>query len=314
VPRIRIRPLCEQDTDGIISVYERAGAVDPEIGPIPRVAWQRFVKMLQNQNGRDFRVAERDGRIVGIAESSLRDQGSRKVRFLKIVVDPAARRQGIASTLLTELLAIDESSDNLLLQSLCSPSWPSGLAFLKALGFAHIESELTLRCLRLIAPTVTTPTVLSIYQIAKPEDQAADVARIHNDAYRSDVAFRHYSPEEMVHVLKDGDVWLAAVGGHTVGFCHLECEPEIVWLESIAIDPTYQRRGLGRLLAYQALKAADICPARPAELNVSSVNRAAIQLYGLLGFEPNRERCRYAASHGQVAALLAHRHRTANGA
>jgi ribosomal protein S18 acetylase RimI-like enzyme len=95
------------------------------------------MEMPQNHKGRDFRVVEQDGGIIGIAESSLRDQGRRKVRFFKIVVDPAARRQGIASSMLAELLAIDESTNCLSLQSLCSPEWPAGLAFLKAFGFTQ---------------------------------------------------------------------------------------------------------------------------------------------------------------------------------
>jgi ribosomal protein S18 acetylase RimI-like enzyme len=210
------------------------------------------------------------------------------------------------------LLSIDESSGSLSLQTLCSPNWRAGLAFLNALEFGCVESELTFRCLRLIAPSTTTLTGISIHRIGRPDDHAADIARIHNDAYGSDVAFRRYSPAEMVQILKGGEVWVADVRGHVVGFCHLECVPECVWLESIAIDPNYQGHGLGRVLAYQALMAAGIYPARPAELNVSSVNRAAINVYGLLGFALNRERRRYTAPHSQVALLLAQRRRTTN--
>jgi ribosomal protein S18 acetylase RimI-like enzyme len=153
------------------------------------------------------------------------------------------------------------------------------------------------------------PVGTSIYRIAKPEHQAADAVRIHNDAYPSDLAFQSYSSLEMVQVLKNGEVWMAAIGGHMVGFCHLECEPEIVRLENIVIDPTFQGRGLGRILAYQSLKAADVCLTRPAELNVSSVNRAASKVYGLLGFDPKHERRRYIATHTHLAALLARRRR-----
>jgi ribosomal protein S18 acetylase RimI-like enzyme len=300
-----IWPLRDQDTDAIVAVYERASTVEAELGPVPRAAWEHFVRLPQNKSGRDFRVAEQDGHLVGLAESSLRDQGGRKVRFFKIVVDPAARRRGIAAALLAELVAIDAPGDGPSLQSLCSPSWHAGLAFLHALGFAHIESEITFRCSRLMAPSTTTPPGTSVYRVEKPEREAADLARIHNAAYRSDVAFRHYSPEEMMRALESGDVWVAADGGHLVGFCQLEHESEMVWLESIAIDPTHQGRGLGSRLAHRALQAADVAPSRPAELNVSSVNRVAIKVYSRLGFEPRRERRRYAAPHDQLVAWLA---------
>jgi len=49
--------------------------------------------------------------------------------------------------------------------------------------------------------------------VAEPARYAAEVARIHNAAFRSDVAFRHYSPEDMLCVLKDGELWLATDGG-----------------------------------------------------------------------------------------------------
>jgi ribosomal protein S18 acetylase RimI-like enzyme len=302
-----IRPLRAQDTDAIVALYDRASTVEAELGPVPRAAWEHFVRLPQNESGRDFRVAERDGHLVGLAESSLRDQDDRKVRFFKIVVDPAARRRGVASALLAELLAIDAPGDGLSLQSLCPPGWRAGSAFLLALGFARLESEMTLRCSHLIAPPTAVSTGTSIHRIAEPARYAADVARIHNAAYRSDAAFRRYSSDEMSRALARNELWIAAHGEHAVGFCQLEPEPDLVWLESIAIDPTHQGRGLGSLLAHRALQAAGIAPPRPAELNVSSVNPAAIKVYGRLGFEVARERFRYAAPHGQVARSLARR-------
>src|SRR5712691_1915277 len=96
----RIRRLRDEDTDDIVALYDRASAVEPGLGPVSRQAWQRFVELPHNQNGRDFRVAEHDGLLVGLAECSLKDQEERKVRFFKIVVDPTTRRRGVASALL----------------------------------------------------------------------------------------------------------------------------------------------------------------------------------------------------------------------
>ena len=304
----RIRALRDEDTDDIVALYDRAGAVEPGLGPVPRLEWQRFVELPQNRNGRDFRVAEHDGHLVGLAECHLKDQDGRKVRFFKIVVDPSTRRRGIASALLAELLSIDEPSDNLSLQSLSSCDWHAGIAFLKALGFAHIQSEISLLCSRLKAPSASSPVGITIDRVAEPARYAADVARIHNAAYRFDVAFRHYSPLEMLRVLENGDVWIAVDSGHVVGFCLLDPDPGMVWLDSIAIDPTHQGRGLGQALAHRALEAADIRPERPAALEVSSVNQTAIKVYQRLGFELRRERRRYSARHGQLAAFIG-RHR-----
>jgi len=168
-----IRPLRDEDTDDIVALYDRAGAVEPGLGPVPRLQWQRFVELPQNQNGRDFRVAEHDGNLVGLAECHLKDQDGRMVRFFKIVVNPATRRRGIASALLAELLSIDEPSDNLSLQSLCSCDWRAGIAFLNALGFAHIESEISLLCSRLEAASAKSPIGTTIDRIAEPARYAA---------------------------------------------------------------------------------------------------------------------------------------------
>jgi GNAT superfamily N-acetyltransferase len=105
-----VRPLQDADAGDIVVLYDRATATEPTIGPVPRETWERFVRWPQNRNGRDFRVALWDGRLVGLAESSHRDQSDRSVRYCKLVVDPEFRRQGIGAALLTELLDIDRGT------------------------------------------------------------------------------------------------------------------------------------------------------------------------------------------------------------
>jgi ribosomal protein S18 acetylase RimI-like enzyme len=247
--------------------------------------------------------------VVGLAEASLRDQGLRHVRFFKLIVDPAMRRQGIGSALLEEILALDEGREQLWLQSLASRDWRPGLVFLETHGFAHIESEIGMRCTALAAPPVSSVASIALDRAERPETCADDVARIHNAAFVSDVSFRPYTAMEMAPLLEDGELWIAVDGSRLVGFCRLERDRAATWLEAIAIDPDYQGRGLGAALAYRALETADVSPARPAGLNVSSVNHAALSLYRSLGFAPRREMCRFQASqHDVQAAIMRRRH------
>jgi GNAT superfamily N-acetyltransferase len=117
--------------------------------PSPGRAWERFVRSPQNRNELDFCVALRDARLVGLAESSHRDQGDRSVRYCKLVVDPEFRRQGIGTAaLLADLLEIDREDPEISFQATASTEW-SGLAFLAKFGFAHIESEIGMRRSRL---------------------------------------------------------------------------------------------------------------------------------------------------------------------
>jgi hypothetical protein len=53
-----VRPLHDADAGDVVVLYDRATATEPTIGPVPREAWERFVRWPQNRNGRDFRVAD----------------------------------------------------------------------------------------------------------------------------------------------------------------------------------------------------------------------------------------------------------------
>jgi mycothiol synthase len=300
---VTIRSLRADDTADIVALYDRAGSVDPGLGPISEGDWRRFVAAPQNLAGRDFRIAECNGKCLGIAESSLKDQDECKVRFFKIVVDPSARRDGVASALLAELLAID-ADDILSLQSLCSSRWLGGVAFLEALGFEQIEAEIAMRCVSLTPPLARARREAAINRADDPRQYVAAVARIHNAAFRDDIAFRPFSEEEMRQALEVGELWIATREGHIVGFCRLEPEPTYVWLESIAIEPVEQGRGLGRALAYHALEAHRVSSEHHAALNVSSANAAAIKIYHQLGFESRSELRRYSAPRDRVVLRL----------
>jgi mycothiol synthase len=303
-----LRRLEDADAEAVVALYATAGSVEPGLGPVPLADWQRFTKLPQNNGCQDFRVAERGAQLIGLAESSLRDQGHQKVRFFKLVVDPATRRQGVATALLDNLLAIENSAENLSLQTLVSSRWDSGIAFMSALGFTHLESEITMRCECLVQPPTRASREGVAFEKASDNGRYADdVARIHNAAYASDVSFRRFSPEEMKRTLDGDDLWIALEGKNVIGFCHLQPEADIVWLESIAIEPTSHNRGLGSELIYRALLSNNARPDHPGLLNVSSKNASAIAVYRRLGFVPRHETLRFSASRGLVLTSLARR-------
>ncbi|MEN3346965.1 MAG: mycothiol synthase [Bradyrhizobium sp.] len=304
---ITIRPLRETDAEAVVALYTKAAAVEPRLGPVTLPQWDQFLKLPQNRGGRDFRVAERGDRLVGLAESSLRDQGAHHSRFLKIVVAPEARRHGIGLGLLDDVLAIDGDAD-LTVQTLVSRDWPAGMAFVAALGFVHVESEIGMKCVEPLQPARTLAAArASIGRVDDVTTCAAEVARIHNAAYASDAAFRLYSPEEMAQVLTETEVWIASEDGQVSGFCLTEPEQNSMWIESVAVDPARQGRGLGQLLVYHVLTAHDVSVEHPCWLNVSSRNAAALKIYRRLGFRPQYETCRFSATRGELIASRARR-------
>ncbi|MFK0165870.1 GNAT family N-acetyltransferase [Rhizobium sp. NPDC090279] len=307
MPDLLIRSLRPGDTDAIVNLYDAASARDTNIGPITAAQWTDFVQRPHNQGGQDFRVAVQDNQLIGLAESSLRDQDGRQVRFFKLVIDPSRRRQGVGTALLKELLALNAPDSAVSFQTLAASDWPDGLAFLERLGFLHIESEITMRCSSLSAQAPALSDGIVVERSATPLYLATDVARLHNAAFASDVAFRSYSVAEMEQILAEkGQVlWVVRDRYRILGYCRMECEPGLIWLEQIAIDPNHQSRGLGMALAYGALQAAGVDRGRPAGLNVSSVNGTARSMYQKLGFAIRREVRRYSLSQLDLIGRMA---------
>lgn len=303
---VHIRHLQADDTQAVVSLYAAAATRDPTIGPITQKQWTSFLERPNTAGGRDFRIALLRGRVAGLAESSLRHQTSRRVRFFKLIVEPVSRRMGIGTALLRELLTLDETDASLHFQSLAAADWSDGIAFLEKLGFSHIESELRMRCVSLSAIASLPPARFSIERALKPAALAHDVTLIHNSAFEADIAFRRYTVSEMAKILaEDGQcLWIARSGSDIVGYCLLEIEPHLVWVQQLAIRPDAQRQGLGMGLAHQALLAQNVSQSRPAELNASSVNEGAVELYGKLGFAKTREIRRYGISQKQLEAAL----------
>jgi len=306
-PAVAVRQITEKDTDEIVALYDRVVATEPGLGPVSALAWERFVRQPQNHNGRDFRVAQSGGRLIGLAESHLKHQSDQIVRFCKLVVDPACRRRGVGTSLLVNLMKIEHPSVILGLQSLASTEWTSGLEFLNALDFRHVESEIGMRCTELV-PHHSNPTCpVSIVRVTDAPSYARHFASIHNAAYRDDAAFQPFTTEAMSQVVEGGELWIACASSRVVAFCHLELEPHLVWLESLAVLPDYQGKGLGTALAVLALQAVSAGADRPAALNVSSKNPRAMALYSRIGFIPRREMRRFSASRSDVLGALAQR-------
>jgi ribosomal protein S18 acetylase RimI-like enzyme/predicted N-acetyltransferase YhbS len=301
-----IRPLREMDAEAVVSLYAEVAAVEPRLGPISLSQWQRFTKLPQNNGCRDFRVAELDGRLVGLAESSLRIQGALGLRFLKIVVTPGARRQRIGLRLFDEALALDDPGGDVTVKTLVSPEWHSGMEFVSALGFAHLESEISMRCTEPMEPVQAAGRV-AVERAGDAAPYAADVARIHNLAYAADASFRPYSPAEMALVLDDYELWIVSADSRLAGFCLVEPEHDSLWIESIAVDPARQARGLGKTLLFYVLDAHAVSVNYPCWLSVSSKNPMALSMYRHLGFKPQHETCRFSTTRRELIAARARR-------
>jgi GNAT superfamily N-acetyltransferase len=75
-------------------------------------------------------------------------------------------------------------------------------------------------------------------------------------------AYRHYEPligrtplPMLIHyedAVREHDIWVLDADAVLVGILELEQRPDHIWIENVAVSPSWQGRGLGRLLLRHA--------------------------------------------------------------
>ena len=298
----RIRALMDADTDGIVSLCDACSTVEAELGPITAAQWRAFIGRPRFAEGQDFRVAVKEGQIVGLVESSLRDQDGRGVRYIKVIVEPSYRRALVGTKLLAAILDQD-SDDNVSIQGHVRQEWDTGKRFCQQKGFTVIESEYRMHC-DAFRPASTYQGPAHINLLRDVEPCAARLAQVHNDAFRDDVSFSPHSPKDMLHKARGCRTWVAVVEGEIVAYAIIESEAGSIWLESLAVDPRFQGQGIGTALAVQGLRRKRSGANRPAGLSVSSKNPSALHIYRKMGFQVESEKLRYAIRRGDLSFAL----------
>ncbi len=298
----QIREIFDEDTDSIVSLCDACSTVEAELGPITPAQWRAFINRPRFAKGQDFRVAVKEGQIIGLVESSLRYQDDRSVRYIKIIVDPSCRRSFVGTSLLTATLNQD-SDDEVSIQGHVRQEWNSGKEFCRQNGFTVIESEYRMHCDAFHpASTYEGPAHFSLLRDIEP--CAARLAQIHNDAFRDDVSFSPHSSEDMLHKAGDCQTWVAIIEGEIVAHAIIESEERSMWLESLAVDPNFQGQGIGTALVMHGLGGEQSEGTRSAGLSVSSKNPSALHIYGKMGFQKRTEKLRYAIRRGNLSSAL----------
>ncbi len=305
-----IRPVTDADAENIAAFFTAAHQIDPVLSALSAGEWRRFVMAPQNRGGRDFRLAEEDGAIAGVATPSLRDHATPWIRPFRIVVAPERRRRGIASALLRHLAEMD-APNPVLLQCLCPERWEAMADFLAASGLAVLEHELDMVCAD--AGEQRSVPIRRDATVRVLENRAASaeaLAAVHNRAYAGTPSFVRLNGAELSALFGERALVLVAeIKGAIVGFCHMEQGDGESWIESVAVDPSRQSRGIGTALVAAALEAAVQGPGPRVRLSVSDRNAAAYVLYRRLGFGVTGKSPRFRASRDALLAALAGRGR-----
>jgi ribosomal protein S18 acetylase RimI-like enzyme len=302
---ISIRAVAGADDEIIAAFFTAAHAQDPVVGAISADEWRRFAALPQNCGGRDFRLALEGGEIAGLATPSLRDHATPWVRHFRLVVAPALRRRGIGSALLGDLARMD-AQHPVLLQCLCPDRWEGLSLFLEARGFGVIVHELDMACADAgrHEPRRRHDIAVRALDSEAPlaPSFAAALAAIHNRAYAGSSAFAPLGGAEMATV--PALMLIAERRGAPLGCCQIEPAGNATWIESLAVEPREQGRGVGTLLMQHALAEAARRAGPRVRLAVSDRNAAAYALYRRLGFSVTAKSPRYRAERAMVLAAL----------
>ena len=300
---IEIRALRPDDADGIVALYAACMATEPGIGPITAEQWTAAMRQARFNYGRDFLVAMDGSELIGSAESSLRDRGPRLARLVKIMVRPSRRRRGLGQALLRAVLAQGPAAEPVLIETIVRQEWAASLGFLTRFSVAVTETEIFMRCSTLRSvPHEPEGVYVTRADISAVASRAAE---IHNAAYREIAGFVAMTAEDMRSSLQGSEVWTASLSHTVVAFAVIERDEDPIWLESLAVMPGWQGRGIGGALAVRAILGAGTSDQRQVGLSVSSLNTTARRLYARLGFEEVSAKLRYGVMCHDLRARLA---------
>ena len=197
---------------------------------------------------------------------------------LTLIVDPAWRRQRIASRLLSTILPVLTSRE---LNHIFFLS-PSGLNdhWLTDRGCSLHHSELQMQWKNTGTVKLNHPE-LSFCQSTSDADipalVAIDLACFDNEKDVLENRFYRLLRDETYQL------FILKLNDQIIGKAHLHREPGQIQLSDVAILPDYQGRGFGRELVSYCIQSA---PKKlPLRLCVESMNETALHLYQKMGFK-----------------------------
>ena len=100
----------------------------------------------------------------------------------------------------------------------------------------------------------------------------------------SEKSFRYFKTRPLTIIGNHLCTLLAYKENIPVGYGHLDKEADNIWL-GIAVSPTYQGRGLGKLIMSELLRIAQMENVKFIKLTVDHSNSVAWQMYEKLGFQ-----------------------------
>jgi ribosomal protein S18 acetylase RimI-like enzyme len=199
---------------------------------------------------------------------------------LTLMVDPAFRRQHIASQLIATILPVIQSR---FLEHVICPS-PKGLndAWLSARGFIYQNSEVRMQWLGPRLAPCNHPELT--FRRATGEDVIPLLIEIDMTCFHSEK--RDIEPTYLRLVGDEAYALLiVSKNQHVIGKAHVHREANQIIVSDIAILPDYQGHGYGQALVAYCIDYARATRDLPLRLDVEADNDNAVHIYDKLGFK-----------------------------
>jgi mycothiol synthase len=234
-------------------------------------------------------VAERDGRLVGYADSVLRGKEGRTevdVRTLDRDAAEALLHAAVDAASSPSARAVVQGEDAILRQVVEEDGW------------RPVRSSYQMRIeLGDDVPEPDWPAGISV-RVFEPRDEqrlheANELAFAEDwdfrpqtfEQWRNDAFGRDNADHSLSWLAEDGD----ELAGYSLNAWHSSEDPEFGWVASLGVLPEYRRRGLGAALLQQSFREFRRRGATRVGLGVDSENvTGAVRLYERVGMHVHR--------------------------
>ena len=241
--------------------------------------WLDYI--IQNTSESIF-LGFHDEELVGLATSMINlayaDQAA-----LNVIVHPDYRKQGLGSTLYSEIYEYAKINDVKIVEAYVKKRLIHGVKFAEKRGFkiAMYSWEMEL-ALDKIDITLDREVDL-IFKKAKDED-GLDYNNIIYDAFGDDLG-----EDALMESLRDPsiEIYILEKEGQAIGSASVQVRKDLslAYIYDIATLSDYRGQGLGSHLIESCLRALKGEDVDKASLQVTGENKGALRLYKKIGFE-----------------------------
>ena len=282
------RAFSPSDDEAVVVLYARLHAHDASVDAPDLARWRAFRALSSFDGAPPFELVWRDDCLVALRTIGRReDPRVGLVWRVRVLVDPSARRAGLATQLLAGCEALAAEHGVGWLEAFVPLATEGGVAFAEARGFEPFCHDLFLT--RPATP-LDAPVPAGVRLRPFGSADAPAWVAIANATLVRDVGFSPESERSVVSYarLPGFAAWLAEAPG-PVGYCHVEVRGATGYVQAVGVLASHEGRGIGAALVARGVETLRAAKVERIELCTERDNERAQRLYARIGFVLDRE-------------------------